>query len=191
VNLARHRDNPNMAFWKMIKIGNDHFEATRLEPKVETCGRSYVFDAQGPPSSSEPLAFDPADKCPAFVVNPKFARPALEKQHADEVAYAKLVKDNVPVVPIYSGLDGGMNKVFLARFPGSIIPLSKVLPDGSLELPQLQPIPYADNDGSVTSRWFGSVVGWVPSQEVLHDLAFELDAVGAVVGHGFHPLKAR
>ena len=122
-----------------------------------------MFDAQRLPKSSNPLAFDPAHKCPAFVVNPKFARPALEKQHADEVEYAQLVKDNVPVVSIHSGLDGGMNKAFLARFPGSIIPLSKVLPDGSLELPQLQPIPYADNDGSVTSRWFGSVVGWEPT----------------------------
>src|SRR4029077_3774913 len=27
-NLAHHRTNPNMAFWKMIKIGNDHFEMT-------------------------------------------------------------------------------------------------------------------------------------------------------------------
>ena len=32
-NLARHRTNPNMAFWKMIKVGNDHFEATHLEPE--------------------------------------------------------------------------------------------------------------------------------------------------------------
>jgi hypothetical protein len=27
--------------------------------------------------------------------------------------------------------------------------------------------------------------------EVLGDLPFELDAMGAVLGHGFHPLKAR
>jgi murein L,D-transpeptidase YafK len=44
-NLARHRTNPNMAFWKMIKVGNDHFEATHLEPKVDVCDRHYVFDA--------------------------------------------------------------------------------------------------------------------------------------------------
>ena len=30
-----------------------------------------------------------------------------------------------------------------------------------------------------------------PAIEVLGDLPFELDAVGAVLGHGFHPLKAR
>ena len=27
-NLARHRTNPHVAFWQMLKIGNDHFEAT-------------------------------------------------------------------------------------------------------------------------------------------------------------------
>ena len=32
-NLAHHRTNPNMAFWMMIKIGNDHFEVTHLEPE--------------------------------------------------------------------------------------------------------------------------------------------------------------
>ena len=155
-NLARHRTNPHMAFWQMLKIGNDHFEATHLEPKVEVCDRGYVFDAQHPPDSLKPLVFDPTGKCPSFVVNPKIARPALEKQHADEVEYAQLVKDNVSVAPIYSGLDGGINEVFLAQFPGSVIPLARVLLGGSLELPQLPPIPYADNNGSLASRLFGS-----------------------------------
>src|SRR5579872_372672 len=45
-NLARHRTNPNMPFWRMIKVGNDHFETTHLEPKVDVCNRHYVFDAQ-------------------------------------------------------------------------------------------------------------------------------------------------
>ena len=155
-NLARHRTNPNLAFWKMLKIGNDHFEATHLEPKVDVCNRRYVFDAQPPPNSPNPLVFDPTGKCPAFVVNPKIARPALEKQRADEAEYAQLVKDNVSTTPIYSGLDGGMNKVFLARFPGRVIPLAKVLPYAS-QLPQLPPIPWVDNDGSLASKWFGTL----------------------------------
>ncbi|MFX8585757.1 hypothetical protein ABTM35_19845, partial [Acinetobacter baumannii] len=36
-NLAKHRRNPNMAFWRMIKQGYDHFEVTHLEPKVDVC----------------------------------------------------------------------------------------------------------------------------------------------------------
>jgi murein L,D-transpeptidase YafK len=143
-NLARHRTNPNLPFWQMLKIGNDHFEATHLEPRVDVCDRRYVFDAQPVPGSSAPLKFGPADPCPAFVVHPKVAQPALEKQRADEADYAQLVKDNVPAVPIHTGLDGGMNAVFHPPFPYNFISLANVLLDGSLELPPLQPIPYLD-----------------------------------------------
>ena len=134
----------------MLKIGNDHFEATHLEPQVEVCNRRYVFDAKGP--------------CPAFVVNPKVARAALQKQRADDVEYAQLVEANVSVAPSYSGLDGGMNEVFHTQFPGEIISLARVLPPGSgIELPQLPPIPWTDNHGSVANRVFGALFGGVES----------------------------
>ena len=125
-NLARHRNNPNLAFWKMLKIGNDHFEATHLEPKVDVCNRHYVFDAQRPPNSSKPLVFNPIGKCPTFVVDAKIARLALEKQRADETEYAKLLEDHVQAAPIYSELDGGMNEVFLARFPDRVTLSKKI-----------------------------------------------------------------
>jgi murein L,D-transpeptidase YafK len=162
-NLARHRINPNLDFWMMLKIGNDHFEATHLEPKVAVCDRRYVFDASAPPNSSQPLVFDPTGKCPAFVVSPKIARPALEKQRADEIEYARLVKENLSVAPIYSGLDGGMNEVFLARLPGRIIPLAMVLTNGS-RLPQMPSIPWADNNGSLANRFFGALLQSNPLQ---------------------------
>jgi murein L,D-transpeptidase YafK len=163
-NLARHRTNPNMDFWTRLKIGNDHFEATRLEPKVDVCDRRYVFDAYQPPNSSKPFVFDPTAQCPGFVVNPKIARRALEKQHADDLEYAQLVAENVSVVPNYSGLDGGMNKVFLARYPGRIIPLAMVLLNGS-QLPQLPPVPWADNDGSLPNRFFGALLNSKPASQ--------------------------
>jgi murein L,D-transpeptidase YafK len=152
-NLARHRTNPDFAFWKMLKIGNDHFEATHLEPKVDVCDRLYVFDAQAPPNSPSPLVFNPTGKCPAFVVNPKIARLAAEKQRTDDLEYAQLLEDDVPVAPMYSGLDGGMNKVFLTRYPGRVT-LAKVLPYASY-LPHLPPIAWIDDDGSLTSKFFG------------------------------------
>jgi murein L,D-transpeptidase YafK len=154
-NLARHRTNPSLVFWKMLKIGNDHFEATHLEPKVDVCNRLYVFDAQPPPNSPNPLVFNPTGKCPAFVVNPKIARQVLEKQRADEAEYAQLLEDDVAAAPMYSGLDGGMNEVFLTRFPGRVT-LAQVLPYAS-HLPQLPPIPWVDNDGSLTSKLFGTL----------------------------------
>jgi murein L,D-transpeptidase YafK len=153
-NLARHRNNPSFAFWKMLKIGNDHFETTHIEPKVDICNSLYVFDAKSPPNSSSPLVFNPTNKCPAFVVNPKIARRAQEKQQADDLEFAQLLKDDVPAAPVYSGWDGGMNKVFLSRFPGRVT-LSKVLPWGPY-LPQMPLIPWVDNDGSLTSKWFGA-----------------------------------
>jgi murein L,D-transpeptidase YafK len=152
-NLARHRNNPNLPFWKMLKVGNDHFVTTQREPRMDVCNRRYVFDAQPPPNSPHPLVFNPIEKCPPFVVNPEIARPAQEKQRADERAYAQLLEDNLPAAPIYSGLDGGMNKAFLAKFPGRVT-LAKVMPYASY-LPQLPPIPWIDSDGSLTSKWFG------------------------------------
>jgi murein L,D-transpeptidase YafK len=125
-NLARHRNNPNLAFWRMLKIGSDHFEATHFEPKVDVCNRLYVFDAERPRNSPQPLRFNSTGKCPAAVVSSKIARQVLEKQSADELEYAQLLKDNVPAAPIYSELDGGMNEVFLAQFPDKVTLSKKI-----------------------------------------------------------------
>jgi hypothetical protein len=176
-NLARHRTNPHMAFWLMLKIGSDHFEATHLEPKVEVCDRHYVFDAQRSPSSPNPLVFDPTGKCPAFIVNPKIAGAALVKQRADEIEFTRLAENNVPAAPIYSGLDGGMNEIFHAQFPWMIVPLAMVLPSGSgIELPRLPAVPWTDNDGSSANKVFGALRGSNPNfhaQVVGTDTALE------------------
>ena len=59
-NMAKHRNSPHMAFWKMIKQGYDHFEVTRLEPKVDVCERHYVFNAEVViASSAQPTAARP------------------------------------------------------------------------------------------------------------------------------------
>jgi len=114
-NLARHRTNPNMPFWKMLKEGNDHFEVTHLEPKVDVCERHYVFDAQPPAGSTKPLVFNPTGRCPAYEVPEDIAGPALEKQRNDDYQLAQLIKENSPVAPIVMGTDGGMNRVFAGK----------------------------------------------------------------------------
>ena len=158
-NLARHRTNPNMAFWKMIKVGNDHFEATHLEPKVDVCDKHYVFDAVQPRGSGS-IMFNSTGRCPAYVVNPEIAGPALEKSHADEVQYAALVKANAWTAPVHSGLDGGMNRVFLAQVGGRIPP-ARVPPPGANGLPaQPPPVAVADNNGqSLAGKIFGGFFG--------------------------------
>jgi len=156
-NLARHRNNPNLPFWKMLKVGNDHFETTQLEPKVDVCNRTYLFDVQPPPNSPQPLAFNATEKCPPTIVNPDIALKALQKRRADDRATARLVEENVPAAPIYTGLDGGMHQSFLARFPYRVT-LAKVMPYASY-LPTLPPVPWVDKEGSMESRWFGRSFG--------------------------------
>jgi murein L,D-transpeptidase YafK len=164
LNMARHRTNPNMAFWRMIKEGNDHFEVTRREPKVDVCNRHYVFDAQPPANSTKPLTFSPTGPCPNFTVAPEIAGPALEKERNDQAQYAQLVRSNVTVAPIRTGLDGGMNRVFLAQVGGSLPPARK---PGSLP-PQPAPVFAIDNgaaEPSLSSRMFGGLFGSKPAAE--------------------------
>jgi murein L,D-transpeptidase YafK len=118
LNMAKHRNNPNMPFWKMIKEGYDHFEVTRQEPKVDFCERKYVFDASKPPGATRDPVFDASAKCPAYVVADEIATPVRAKQQADEAEFNRLVAKGTPVAKLNTGIDGGMNSVFAANVPG-------------------------------------------------------------------------
>jgi murein L,D-transpeptidase YafK len=117
LNMAKHRNNPNMPFWKMIKEGYDHFEVTRQEPKVDFCEKKYVFDAAKAPDARKDPVFNAAAKCPVYVIPDEVADAVREKQQADQVEIAKLIEKGTPVARINSGIDGGMNRVFAARIP--------------------------------------------------------------------------
>ena len=141
VNMARHRNNPNMPFWKMIKEGYDHFEVTRQEPKVEFCENKYVFDPAQPPNSSKPLAFNASAKCPAYVIPDEIADAVRDKQQQDAAETAKLVSKGTPVARLNTGIDGGMNKVFAAKLPGADTGLSEGGEGQSLSLLALSRAP--------------------------------------------------
>jgi murein L,D-transpeptidase YafK len=117
VNMAKHRNNPNMPFWKMIKEGYDHFEVTRQEPKVDFCEKKYVFDAVKAPDAKRDPVFEASAKCPAYAIPNEVADAVREKQQQDETEIAKLVAKGTPVARINTGIDGGMNRVFAARLP--------------------------------------------------------------------------
>ncbi|MBN9010573.1 MAG: murein L,D-transpeptidase, partial [Rhizobiales bacterium] len=95
-NFARHKDDPNIPFWKMLKVGNDHFEVTRQVPKVDVCNRAYVFDAD-----AGNARFDASAACPAYTVAPAIAAAVAAKEAADDAKFslavakfdAKAVKD--------------------------------------------------------------------------------------------------
>jgi murein L,D-transpeptidase YafK len=117
VNMARHRNNPNMPFWKMIKEGYDHFEVTKQEPRVDFCEKKYVFDAIRAPNATRDPVFEASAKCPAYALAEEVADAVREKQATDLAETAKLIAKGTPVAQMNTGIDGGMNKVFAARVP--------------------------------------------------------------------------
>ena len=125
VNMAKHRNNPHMPFWKMIKQGYDHFEVTRQEPKVDFCEKKYVFDAiKAPNAKSEPV-FSASAKCPAYALPEEVVDAVREKQATDLAETARLIARGTPVARTNTGIDGGMNKVFAARVPDGNTGLSE------------------------------------------------------------------
>ena len=133
-NMAKHRNNPNMPFWKMIKEGNDHFEVTKQEPKVDFCEKKYVFDAAKPPNATRDLVFDASAKCPAYVIPDEVANAVREKQATDLAETARLIAKGTPVARTNTGIDGGMHRVFAARVPEASTGLSEPGDGSSLSL---------------------------------------------------------
>jgi hypothetical protein len=133
-NFAKHRNNPNIPFWRMLKEGSDHFEVTHQEPVVEVCEKRYVFNPQAPQNATPTngimvgtpwggfrdqtqqasLRFNPAGKCPAYEVPADVVAAVKEKQHQDNLQIAAL-STRVTAAPIKTGRDGGMHPSFLAK----------------------------------------------------------------------------
>src|SRR6202166_4805927 len=125
VNMAKHRNNPNMPFWKMIKEGYDHFEVTRQEPKVDFCEKKYVFDAVKAPDAKRDPVFEASAKCPAYVVPEEVADAVREKQQQEQAEVASLIAKGTPVARMNTGIDGGIYRVFAARVPNGSTGLSE------------------------------------------------------------------
>jgi murein L,D-transpeptidase YafK len=121
LSMAKHRTSPHLDFWKVLKQGYDHVEATRKEPKVAVCDKRYVFDAQ---SSGK---FNPVGPCPTYKVAQQIASVVHNKQQRDEIETTELISRGIPADLESTGGDGGMNRTFLSALrahggPGTAIP---------------------------------------------------------------------
>jgi len=161
LNMAKHRNNPNFAFWKMLKEGYDNFEATRQAPQVAVCEQRYLFDQVD--KDGKPL--EPRNAraaCPVHKLDPQIADAVLDHRRDEQVKMATYIGEGVQVVAAHVG-DGGMNAVFADKLetqtqydakgqlvqmavapgalpkvpnpPGTTIPRAQVQP----EQPQAQP----------------------------------------------------
>jgi murein L,D-transpeptidase YafK len=144
-NMAKHRGSPHMAFWKMLKQGNDHFEVTQLEPKVDVCEQRYVFNADKEANASRAPNFSPAGKCPVYSVPDDIARAVAEKQRKDEVQTAELVSRGTASAPSRAGIDGGMHALFAAKTPNGSTGISDVKPSALLASTYVPPVPPSVN----------------------------------------------
>ncbi|MEJ0013874.1 MAG: murein L,D-transpeptidase family protein [Bauldia sp.] len=80
-NLAKHRDDANMPFWRMLKVGSDNFDLTLRPPKIDICDHGYVFNADAGPT------FDPNGKCPDYTRPQALVNALAQKQSSDDVAF--------------------------------------------------------------------------------------------------------
>jgi hypothetical protein len=104
-NMAKFRLDPNIAFWKNLKDGSDHFEVTKNEPSVLVCGKHYVFDAT---TKDEITGSEP---CPELKRDESVEAQVAEKAEKDDAKVAELAASGVkPVRIVYA--DGGQNPVF-------------------------------------------------------------------------------
>jgi murein L,D-transpeptidase YafK len=107
-NMARHRNSPHMAFWKMLKTGYDHFEVTRQEPKVDVCDRRYVFNTETSGRYTSTAA------CPAMTTPDDVLAAVRSKQQRDEAQVADLIRRGTALPAARSFADGSMHPTFAA-----------------------------------------------------------------------------
>lgn len=84
-NMVKHRNNKHADFWKMLKRGYDHFEITRIPPKVDVCGKKYRFNTIG----SGPYRATTA--CPTLAMPQKLALAYTKRQDAHSKKFEALL----------------------------------------------------------------------------------------------------
>ncbi len=96
-NLAMKRYDENIAFWRNLKEGHDHFKVTQRPPEVEVCDGRYSFNTQG---------CAPTDN--------RVAQEVAQRQSRDEARIAQLIERGTPAVKLVYQ-DGGSHPSFEDR----------------------------------------------------------------------------
>jgi murein L,D-transpeptidase YafK len=93
-NLAKHRLDPNVAFWQNLKEGSDYFEVAKQEPQVSVASGQYAFS--GDASAMAAVA---------------------QKRQRDDRQVADLAAKGVQPIRLVYG-DGGQHQSFRQALPG-------------------------------------------------------------------------
>ena len=96
-NMAKHRNNPNMPFWKMLKEGYDHFEVTRHRAEGRRLREALRVQCSSPDNATPPLEFQPAPANARPIEVPQDIAAAVhDKQRKDEIQTAQLMSRGTP-----------------------------------------------------------------------------------------------
>ncbi len=106
-NMAFHRANPNIEFWRNLEEGADHFEVTRQPPKVAVCGKRYLFNAQFPEGANVSASAE----CPPFVQDPAITV-AKDRKHSGHQTKMAALSQNSGAPSILRYADGSMHTSF-------------------------------------------------------------------------------
>ena len=88
-NMAKHRGDANMAFWKMLKEGYDHFDVLKQPPKIDVCSKRYVFNSVPQPG----VTFSATGACPPMSMPDEIRVAVTEKEAQDEAATKVIVAE--------------------------------------------------------------------------------------------------
>ncbi len=91
-NMARYRNDPNYEFWKMLKVGYDYFEVTKVPPKVDVCEKRYVFNQM----AADGQPFSPTGACPATTQPDSLKVAYSSYQKSYDAAFSSAMKASVP-----------------------------------------------------------------------------------------------
>ncbi|WP_312796781.1 murein L,D-transpeptidase family protein [Tianweitania sp.] len=131
-NMARYKDDPNYAFWTMLKEGYDHFEITKVPPKVDVCEKRYVFNQ----ISDQPMSA--AGACPV-TAQPESLQTAYQTYTKTyEAAFSTAANGGSKLAPMSS--IGGLKEAAIVaewskkRSRGERVPMEppSLNPDGSV-----------------------------------------------------------
>ena len=158
-NLAKFRYDPNIAFWKELKNGSDHFEVTKAEVPVTVCDRRYVFGAKS------------EGGCSRLIRDEGVESEVAAKSSKDAAEVAALVGKGVkPVRLVYA--DGGQNAAFAGKFdvsrPDALVegPREVVVDSKGKPLPAIVEVASADAKAAKTARKAGKVAAPAPTTAV-------------------------
>lgn len=91
-NMARYRNDPNYEFWKMLKVGYDNFELTKVPPKVDVCEKRYVFNQV----AADGQTFNPTGPCPATTQPDSLKTAFADYEKSYDAAFSSAVRSSTP-----------------------------------------------------------------------------------------------